>query len=354
MIRETEQQTNQNSTETSAEQRRDESATVDSIPTPAMREHQLCDIDKFMADDKILEDLDNPQWLYENLILKGHFVVIAGPPGAGKSAIARKFCAEIASPGLSINYFNCDVAGVDARKACQHADVHGYKMLIPQMAKDGKSADDVVVYLQKLTRKNTGLDGVVFVLDSLKKFVDVNSKEKAKRAYATFRALTSKGATVILLGHTLKYMDDAGNYIFEGTGDLKADCDDMIYFCPDKRPDKSIIVTTKPDDKVRGPFEPITFTVSRDGHHVEQEKNVIDTATRLRLKTQRAEDKPVIDEIVAALQAGRLTQTELFQTVSRKRGKKVLDRYKEGNLEGHEPLWVRERGHNNAWLHRLV
>src|SRR5690606_31180754 len=97
--------------------------------------------------------------------------------------------------------------------------------------------------------------------DTLKKIADVQNKAHIKEVMKVFRRLTARGMTVILLAHTNKYKDEEGNPIFEGTGDLRADVDELIYLIPHRNDDGSMYVTTKPD-KVRGSFEEITFNIS--------------------------------------------------------------------------------------------
>jgi hypothetical protein len=120
---------------------------------------------------------------------------------------------------------------------------------------------DIVVGLQKLNATATDLGEFVFIFDTLKKMTDVINKREAKVLYTLLRSLSTKGATIILLGHTNKHLGLDGKTIFEGTGDLRADVDEMIYL--DSVKDEAtgkLTVTTRPD-KIRADIKPISFEV---------------------------------------------------------------------------------------------
>ena len=114
--------------------------------------------------------------------------------------------------------------------------------------------------LKELSKMEADLHDVVIFLDTLKKCVDVINKSQAKDFYKVLRRLSARGTTIVVASHTNKRKEDDGKYMFEGTGDLKADFDELIYI----EHKKGILintVTTYPD-KVRGLFKPITFTIN--------------------------------------------------------------------------------------------
>ena len=48
-------------------------------------------------------------------------------------------------------------------------------------------------------------------------------KDRLKKVTQIFRKLSSRGATLLLLGHTNKHKNHEGDFVFEGTQDLRAD-----------------------------------------------------------------------------------------------------------------------------------
>ena len=101
------------------------------------------------------------------------------------------------------------------------------------------------------------LDDAVFILDTLKKFIDMLDKKSVKPFFCLLRQLTALGATIILLGHANKHRDNNGNLVFEGVGDVLSDTDAMLIFERMKSAeDGGIDITTVCDPdrgaKVRG------------------------------------------------------------------------------------------------------
>jgi hypothetical protein len=88
--------------------------------------------------------------------------------------------------------------------------------------------------LRQISLTNSDLSKSVIVLDTLKKFGDMMNKSKSKLFNSLLRTLTTKGITVVCLAHTNKHDDKDGKPIFEGTGDLRNDFDELIkLFTPD-------------------------------------------------------------------------------------------------------------------------
>jgi len=177
------------------------------------------------------------------------------------------------------------------------------------------------------------------VFDTLKKMVDVINKGKARELYKTLRGLSAKGMTIVLLAHTNKHKGDDGKPIFEGTGDLRADVDEMIYLIPLKNDDGSMTVTTAPD-KVRGNFQPITFEISPD-RQVKQ-IDYVDVAKERQYEARREADADDIQVIDRILRTGAKNQSEIItackeEDLSRRRVLNLLKRY----TRGPRAFWVR-------------
>jgi hypothetical protein len=100
---------------------------------------------------------------------------------------------------------------------------------------------------------------------------DVMRKEDAKAFYALCRKLTTLGATVILLAHTNKYNDAEGFPVYEGTGDVVSDSDDVFYLIPsfaketDDEGTEYHYSSLYWQHKVRCPTEKMTWKIYRGG-----------------------------------------------------------------------------------------
>jgi hypothetical protein len=312
--------------------------------------------DMSWANDYILSEDDadkmtNPDWIYKNLIIQGHVLAVPAPANGGKTTLFLYIAGKIAKD-CQVFYVNADVSGGDAKEMVYEAKAMGFTLMLPDM-KAGLSMDDVVLKLIAMNESDADYSGIVFIFDTLKKMTDVISKGKSKELYKTLRGLSAKGMTVILLCHTNKYNDAEGKPIFEGTGDLRTDVDELIYLMPKKNEDGSMTVSTEPD-KVRGTFEPITFEISPD-REVTALDTFVDVASIKQVEAQREKDATVIEAITEAIQKNNNRQTEIVDwcrehhEIGRRSTEAVLRRYLSGNK-----LWSRKRGfQNNTWMYAL-
>jgi hypothetical protein len=302
--------------------------------------------------DAEIEELADPEWIYENLLIQGHLIALPAEPNAGKTTILEWVCGQI-SDAYRVIYVNADISGSDAKYAYQKAKRGGYTLLLPDM-KQGGSMDYVVTQLEAMNRSGAELADAVMVFDTLKKMVDVINKARARELYKLLRSLTAKGMTIVLLAHTNKHKGDDGKPIFEGTGDLRSDVDEMIYLIPMKHEDGSMTVSTAPD-KVRGNFQPISFEISAD-RQVSRKDGFVDVARERLHQKQREDDADDIAIINALLSRGEKTQSEIVkhckdENIGRRRVLSLLKRYTRGN----RALWqCRQERKNNVLIYATV
>jgi hypothetical protein len=307
----------------------------------------------FVLTDEEVSELTDPVWVYVDLIIQGHLAAIPAEPGAGKTTIVMYVAGEIA-PDYAVYYVNADVGSGDVKSMQEYASRKGFDLLLPDM-KAGLSTNDVVTQLERMNGGDADYRGTVFIFDTLKKMTDVINKTRAKELYKTLRGLTAKGMTIILLCHTNKYTDVDGNPIYEGTGDLRSDVDELVYLIPKKQDDGGLIVSTQPD-KARGRFRPITFRITPD-REVSRLDDFIDVVAMRRAERQREEDSTVIEAITAAIRAGNDRQTGIVDycrnthDIGRRTVEAVLRRY----VGNGNRLWKRQKAlEKNAWKYELA
>jgi hypothetical protein len=172
---------------------------------------------------------------------------------------------------------------------------------------------------------------------------DVINKRAAKSLLGLLRSMTAKGATIILLSHTNKYKDVDGRPIYEGTGDLRSDVDELIYLIPEKQLDGSMTVSTEPD-KTRAQIERMTFRISAD-RQVTRMEHFEDVAQRKALRKRMDVDQEAIERITEAIEANRIKQCDIIEFcaehgVSKRKVVACLKHY----AGGETPLWKFERG----------
>jgi len=232
--------------------------------------------------------------------VQGHVGAYIAEANGGKTTIFVYLCEQLAQMGMDVLYINVDGSPSDLKRHYAHSIKHGYKVIAPD-AKAGKSTEDVIAILRAINDGEASCQGLVIIVDTLKKFVNLIQKSEAKKFYQLLRGITVKGATICLLGHSNKYKDEMGKQIFEGTADLRNDVDELIYLDAIKD-ENALIVTTRPD-KVRAEFSPKTFNISLPDRVVTE----LDEVIKIRPK----EDREMLGLIKAAIQSGRHKQLDI-------------------------------------------
>lgn len=268
-----------------------------------------------LFDDVVLKDehvqkMASAEFLYPNMIIRGHIGAYVAPANGGKTAIFLYICEKLAAMSLKVLYINVDGSPGDLKRHHEHAKKHGYSVIAPD-ACDGKSVADVIKKFQAIASSNERCDEYVFIVDTLKKFVDVIDKRQAKGFYNLARSLSVRGATVCFLGHCNKYKDDEGKAIYEGTADLRNDLDELIYLDSTINESKNVLeITTRPD-KVRAEISPISFTIDfNNDRKVTQLGSVI--------KILSKEERELVDLITDAINAGNHSQKSIIEYVKEK------------------------------------
>lgn len=311
-------------------------------------------VEQFTLSRAELDAIAEPEWIIPNLIIAGHLILIPAEPNGGKTTIMLYLSSLMAKKGRNVLYVNADTASSDAKAAAIYAEENGFSMLLPDF-KVGLSVKNVGQYLVKLAKEDVDLSGYVIIIDTLKKIIDVLDKRFNKIFFSLMRKLTAKGMTIILLAHTNKHKNEQGLPVYEGTGDMRSDVDELIYFLPVKNNDGSMTVTTKPD-KVRGTFEPITFTISTD-RKVRQEQQAIDVAKLNYQKTQQAKDQSSIDMIVSILTGSALNQKEILARaipdgLGERICKSILGRYSDQQT-ALPVFWTTKKGSGKEVIYEL-
>jgi archaellum biogenesis ATPase FlaH len=296
------------------------------------------------SDDDIAE-LRAPEWIIENILIRGHLLIVVAEPNAGKTTIFTHLADEMVAKGYRVFYVNADIAGSDAARFIEQARQGGWHAMLPDL-RPGLSMADVVENLKNLNQQSEPLGDLVFIFDTLKKMTDVISKRQVKELLLLLRSLTGKGATIVALGHTNKYKDSDGKPIYEGTGDIRSDADELIYLIPQKHDDKSMTVSTEPD-KVRGTFEPITFNISPN-RQVTRASHYVDTAAQRKAHDRHEADLPEIEVILQTLDAGKVKQSEILEHCrEHKIGKRAVLRILREYSRGTYQQWTAHRGFEN-------
>ena len=308
---------------------------------------------EFVVTDEELSEISSPNWVYPGLVSQGQLTVIVAVPNGGKTTIMHALSGEMVEKGFRVLYVNADISAVDAKDFITRSKQMGVEPLTPDL-KIGGSMDAVVEKLRKLVSQPIDLSKVVFIFDTLKKMGNLINKASTKDLFKLLRQLTSRGATVVCLGHANKYPDQDGKPVYEGTGDVRSDCDNLIYFIPDKHADGSMTVSVVPD-KTRAALECMTFSISPD-RKVTRTDEYVDVIKDKEKREQRQKDEHVIEIITGGMQGGSSKQSDLIECcrnhgISDRKSRDCLKRYSRMDNQ----IWQYEKGAQyNAYYYRLI
>lgn len=293
---------------------------------------------RFLLSDEDAAEIADAKFIVPGLIVDGLVHAIIAEPNGGKTTLMMHLAPQMVNAGYRVVYVNADISAPHAVAARRQAEEGGFHLALPDFQRSS-SMETVRRELELLAAQEGDLSGNVVIIDTLKKMVDVIQKGQAKRCYNMLRQLSARGMTVICLGHTNKHKDGDGKPVYEGTGDLRADVDNLIYLHPRKEPDGSITVSTDPD-KTRAALVPLTFHIAAD-RSVTQCGEYIDVAADTAARIQLDKDSLLIEAITAAIEAGHETQSAIVSAAadagSKGQVRAVLKRYR-------DDLWREQRG----------
>jgi hypothetical protein len=297
----------------------------------------------FVTEDQVLK-MKATTMIWRGHIAQAHAAVWSAPPNGGKTTLARKAAAELAADGWSVLFFQEDAGAGDLPMLHAHAAQHGYKLLNSALA--GGVPDDQITALHALVRGGADLSNYVMFFDTLKKYVDLMSKNGSREFFRLMRALTQRGATVILLGHTNKHRGPDGKLVFEGVGDVRSDVDEMLYIeASDKDALGVVILTVKPD-KVRCKVVEASYRLDTNTMTVEPLDEVVDVVAQRRRAEQEAEDAALIVAVRHALRTTGMPKYRLIQQVAaatdvgERTVRAVVNRYLGTDPQDPHALWL--------------
>lgn len=290
--------------------------------------------------EEIVKNIADAKFAWRRLIPEGHMIAICSKANGGKTTLMVHIAGDMAKDGYRVMYINADASASDIKDYKHHAMEYGYTLINPDLTNG--TADKVIEELKFASTSQSDCSKVVIVLDTLKKFGDMMNKAKSKQFNSLLRTLTAKGITVICLAHTNKHDDKDGKPIFEGTGDLRNDFDELIYLIPIRNPDGTTTVSTL-KDKTRADIRDESFVITAD-REVKLLEHHIDTLAISEWQKNLADDEPVIKFILEHISPISKTATELRTIAmntnvkySRNRLDAVLKRYCAGNSP--DPKW---------------
>jgi len=300
---------------------------------------------KMATTDERIKNFEDVEFTYGTLIVKGHSIFIAAPPNGGKTTLMmREIIPHLVKvQKLSVNYIDMDASQSQTKENHLWAKEIGFHYLSPLLS--DSDGNDVIDFINEVLKSDEDISDEVFIFDTAKQFYSVMEKGSAK-VYGQFcRRLTLRGATVINLCHTNKYADKEGFFVFEGVGDLKNDCDELLNLHPKFDSQKNLIQATIIVQKKRAFLQPMTFEFNK-----ERNIRIIEQTQSLEEIKNLNRDKSIIEAIHTVLFSNQLNESELIEIFKekgfpRRKIKRVLEEYPE--------LWTLNRGQHNSKIYSI-
>jgi len=169
-----------------------------------------------MLDDK---------FVIKNMCILGQLTALYAAPNSGKTLfVIGGVVSQIKDGELEANnvyYVNADDHGKGSVEKLAIAEEFGFHMLLPN-ENDFKTKHLLPMMRALIDSKQAR--GIVFVMDTLKKFCDLMDKKSASNFGKLGREFVQAGGTLIVLAHTNKHKKD-GEPIYGGTSDIVDDAD---------------------------------------------------------------------------------------------------------------------------------
>lgn len=290
-----------------------------------------------------------------NLVLRGQAVAIFAWPNAGKTLIILSLVMEAVRSGAihpaSVYFINMDDNAAGLRDKLLLAEEFGFQMLA-----DGYFDFDAQAFNDSLVRmiETDTAHGVVVILDTLKKFVNVMDKGRSAAFGRLVRRFVMKGGTVVALAHANKHPNPQGKVTYGGTSDIVDDFDcAYILDVLTSDADSSTRTVEFTNIKRRGNVDQTaayTYTLDRDISYAQLLASVAPVGPAqvipLRAAIEAEADSTVIAAVLSCLADGIDTKMQLAGAasqrvgVSRRKAMAVIEKYTGNDPQHHRWRYV--------------
>ncbi|MEZ5554515.1 hypothetical protein [Haliea sp.] len=342
--------------------------------TPEKRPSVLDELRTYSLNEQVEDMLARKRdavFVAGRLALAGQVTVFYAGPNTGKTLITLHLLREAIQSGAvtqRVFHINLDDDFPGLIQKAELGNRYGFDVIGSEVFKSpGENFSKLV---DMLIEEGVAAEAV-FILDTVKKFVNVMDKRDSTAFMTTCRRLTERGGTIIALAHVNKNRHD-GVSVPAGTSDLLDDCDcayvlDIVG--EEKVPGgilRSVVFT---NNKCRGPSVPsatYSYVKHDEGDYVQMFESVTllkpDEADRIReenaRKAAQAADQTMIYAVTDLLSAGELNQGDIIATLtqshgfSRRKLTECLRRWSRPPGEG--GLWQVRSGDHNRRLYYVT
>lgn len=276
--------------------------------------------------------------------MSGQATVWYAAPNSGKTLIALALLLEAVRSGgvLAGNayYINADDNETGIAEKARLLDDAGIHTLIP--GENGFEPHMLAGQLDEMAADDR-CRGVVVILDTVKKFVDLMDKRQTATFAGSVRRFTQKGGTCLSLAHTRKNPNASGKAVYGGTTDLVEDSD-AVYLLSEavdvESTGEKVVKFESHKRRGGGAEQAYAFAASPESYdELLASVRLVDAdqMERITAKAREADDQTIVDMVFTCIREG--IDKKMFLAVavaerlkiSRRAAVQIIERY-EGNL----------------------
>ena len=313
------------------------------------------------------------KFIMDRIAILGQWTAIYAAPGTGKTLLTLWMLTDQLSNGLiqgnQVFYVNADDNYKGMTEKLEIAEEFGLQVLVPNFS--GFGVDQMLPFMKSLAKSGQA-HGIIFVLDTLKKFTNLMDKQTSSEFGNTAREFISAGGSLIVLAHTNKHKDVEGKGIYSGTSDIVDDAD--CVFIIDKLGESDEFAGKKTtvefsNIKSRGDVASMLgFTYSTGGQSYSDllesviridEKTLKGSKQQIDAEKQLASDTGIIEAACLAIKAGINTKDALIKEIKRTTSESAAStrrivEARTGNDYGQGHRWAVEAGEHNAKIFSVL
>lgn len=318
---------------------------------------------------KMLSDV----FIMDRIAILGQWTVIYAAPGTGKTLLTLWMLRDQISNGLiqgnQVFYVNADDNFKGMTEKLEIAEKFGLQVFVPNF--NGFGVDKMLPLMKSLVKSGQA-HGMIFVLDTLKKFTNLMDKQTSSEFGNAAREFIAAGGSLIVLAHTNKHKDTDGKAIYSGTSDIRDDADcvfiiDKVGECEEFGGKK--ITVEFSNTKARGDVaDTLGFTYSKAGQSYSHlldsviridEKTLNGSKQQIEAEKQLVSDADIIEAACLAIKAGINTKDALIKEIKRTTSESTASarrivEARTGNDYGLGHRWAVRAGDHNAKIFSVL
>lgn len=308
-------------------------ATICNMVKNNKRESKIANsLDKFTLlgkTEQIEKNVVSEKPILGQIALQGQLTVLYSAPNTGKTLITISLLIDAIFQNKiapsKVYYLNVDDNSAGLVQKLHIAEE--YKFNIIAEGYEDFNANHFLMYINEIT-KNDQAKGVIIILDTLKKFVNLMDKTQSSNFSKIIRKFALKGGTLIALAHTNKNPGRDGKPVYGGTSDIidDFDCAYTIAAVPSQA-DSDVKVVEFENIKRRGNvIQSVGYSYLNKSEISYSELlgsvQLIDDSQLIPLKqaSDQLSNRQKIDTVIACINEGSNTKMKLAQAVSSRAG----------------------------------